>query len=128
MDIKNLLLSYKGRIRRMHFWLGYVGAAIVYGVLSSIIGMVLHPTVDATTGVMTMNPIAMVINLILYVVFAYVVLAVAVKRMHDRDKSGWWVLVPIYNIIVCGFLPGTPGPNRFGPDPKGADAAPAAAA
>ena len=50
-------------------------------------------------------------------------IALAVRRMHDNDKSGWWILVPIYNIIVIWFMEGTRGPNRFGPDPKGGDTA-----
>jgi len=58
-------------------------------------------------------------------------LAVVVRRLHDRDMSGWWLLgyvvasiIPILNIIaaiamlVLMFLPGTAGPNKFGPDPK----------
>jgi uncharacterized membrane protein YhaH (DUF805 family) len=58
-------------------------------------------------------------------------LAVIIRRLHDRDMSGWWLLgyvvasiIPFLNIIaaiamlVIMFLPGTVGPNRFGPDPK----------
>ena len=58
-------------------------------------------------------------------------LAVAVRRLHDRDLSGWWLLgffvgymIPLINFfvgiafLVIMLLPGTPGPNRFGPDPK----------
>jgi len=44
-------------------------------------------------------------------------IAVAIRRMHDQDKSGWWILFPIVNIVFL-FLEGTKGPNRFGPDPK----------
>ena len=50
---------------------------------------------------------------------------VYIKRFHDRDKSGWWmliVLIPIVGaiwlLVELGFLPGTPGPNRFGPPPS----------
>ena len=49
-----------------------------------------------------------------------------VKRWHDRDKSGWFVLVnfipfigTIWALVELGFLRGTMGPNRFGPDPLG---------
>lgn len=49
---------------------------------------------------------------------------VQIKRWHDRDKSGWWVLInfipyigAIWSLIECGLLPGTPGTNRFGYDP-----------
>lgn len=52
-------------------------------------------------------------------------LAVIVRRLHDQDKSGWWFfigLVPIIGgiwLLVLYLTDGTPGPNRFGPDPKG---------
>jgi len=58
-------------------------------------------------------------------------IAVGVRRFHDRDMSGWWYLgfivlgaIPYVGILasiaslVIMVLPGTPGPNRFGPDPK----------
>ena len=51
-------------------------------------------------------------------------IAVQVRRFHDQDKSGWFVLlnfIPIIGgliVLVMMFLDGTPGPNRFGPDPK----------
>ncbi len=50
-------------------------------------------------------------------------LAVTVKRLHDLDRPGWHVLlfiVPLYNIylsIVLFVVPGTVGPNQYGPDP-----------
>jgi uncharacterized membrane protein YhaH (DUF805 family) len=51
-------------------------------------------------------------------------LAVQVRRFHDQDKSGWFVLIGfipfVGSLIVFVFmcLAGTDGPNRFGPDPK----------
>lgn len=55
-------------------------------------------------------------------------IAVAVRRLHDTDRSGWWyllVLIPLIGIIVliiwfCGR--GTTGTNRFGGDPLGGEA------
>lgn len=62
-------------------------------------------------------------------------IAVGVRRLHDRDMSGWWYLgymianfIPLVNVIanlaflVLMFLEGTKGPNRFGPDPKNPNA------
>ena len=37
--------------------------------------------------------------------------------MHDQDRSGWWILFPVVNLVFL-FIDGTKGPNRFGPDPK----------
>ena len=58
-------------------------------------------------------------------------IAVAVRRLHDTDRSGWWFLigfVPIVGgiiLLVFYVLEGTRGPNRFGPDPKTTTPAPA---
>lgn len=52
-------------------------------------------------------------------------LAVTIRRLHDTDRSGWWIfisLVPLIGFIVLLVFwcsEGTRGPNRFGPDPKG---------
>ena len=58
------------------------------------------------------------ISLGLLAVFFIPSLAVAIRRMHDQDKSGWFILIPFYGFILL-FIDGTRGPNRFGPDPKG---------
>ncbi len=49
-------------------------------------------------------------------------LAAMVRRLHDRDQSGWWAIawfLPFVNWALLIYLafPGTPGPNRYGPDP-----------
>lgn len=50
-------------------------------------------------------------------------IAVGVRRLHDIDRSGWWLLiifVPIIGVIAVIYwacLKGTDGANRFGPDP-----------
>ncbi len=59
---------------------------------------------------------------ILYTVYSLGVLipgiAVGVRRMHDVNKSGWFVLIPIYNLVLA-CTDGTSGDNEYGPDPKG---------
>lgn len=45
-------------------------------------------------------------------------LAVSVRRLHDVNKSGWFYLVPFYNLyLLC--IDGTRGENAYGEDPKG---------
>lgn len=57
-------------------------------------------------------------------------LAVAVRRLHDTDRSGWTILLGLIPLIggiillVFFLIEGTRGPNRFGPDPKAAEAGP----
>jgi uncharacterized membrane protein YhaH (DUF805 family) len=43
-------------------------------------------------------------------------IAVGVRRMHDVNKSGWWLLCPIYNIVLAA-TEGTQGPNDYGEEP-----------
>ncbi len=51
-------------------------------------------------------------------------IAVSVRRLHDIDRTGWWFLisfVPVIGPIVLLVFPvqdGTPGSNRYGPNPK----------
>ena len=56
--------------------------------------------------------------------------AVTAKRWHDRNRSGWTVLIflipivgQIWTLVECGFLKGNQNDNRFGPSPLGVDVA-----
>ena len=55
-------------------------------------------------------------------------LAVTVRRLHDIDRTGWWILINLVPLIgtivllVFCVMDGTPGNNRYGPNPKGATA------
>ncbi len=60
----------------------------------------------------------------LYLTLVWISFAITVKRWHDRDKSGWWILIgmipiigPIWQFVETGCLRGTIGSNRYGPDP-----------
>jgi uncharacterized membrane protein YhaH (DUF805 family) len=71
---------------------------------------------------------------VLVAIFSLAVLlpsiCVAGRRLHDRDMSAWWLLiglVPLIGFLVLLYfyvMPGTPGPNRFGPDPLGGGSPP----
>ena len=53
-----------------------------------------------------------------FVIFSVIPsIAVGVRRMHDVNKSGWFMLIPFYNLILY-CTDGTTGPNSYGPDPK----------
>jgi len=59
-------------------------------------------------------------------------LAVSVRRLHDTGRSGWWVLIGIIPVVgtiillALFILEGTPGDNRFGPQPRSGPAGDAA--
>ncbi|MEO7853968.1 MAG: DUF805 domain-containing protein [Rubrivivax sp.] len=113
--LAQIYLSLNGRLSRRQFWL--------FGVLALIGVAVLALMLLGIAGVRERHA-DIIVNLILF----WPGLAVSVKRWHDRDKSGWWVLVALvpvigwlWALIENGFLRGTAGDNRFGADPlKGA--------
>jgi len=133
--------EFSGRSRRMEYWMFALLNVIVATVLMFIV-----LGAGGAAGVLEADaagdPAAGLSALfggmgLLLVVYALAVLlpsiAVTVRRLHDRDMSGWWYLGAIVGGMIpfVGFLisiaflvlmalPGTPGPNRFGPDPKGA--------
>ena len=116
--------DFSGRSRRMEYWLFVLFSAIVAFVLFGTLGIMAgaaNARGQEPTGAFA--GLSAVLYLIYLAVFLIPTIAVAVRRLHDQDKSGWLVLlqlVPIANIVllVFMFLPGTVGPNQYGPDPK----------
>ena len=108
--------DFNGRSRRKEYWMFVLGVVILVVLLSIIEGILgLSGMVGGVYGPLT--TLAMLGLLIPG-------LAVQVRRFHDQDKSGWFVLlgfIPLLGglvVLVFMCLSGTQGPNRFGPDPK----------
>jgi len=109
--------DFSGRSRRKEYWsfvLGVFIAAVVLGIVEGILG--LSGMVGGVYGPLT------TIFLLAIIVPS---IAVQVRRFHDQDKSGWFVLLALIPflgglaVLVFMCLEGTKGANRFGPDPKG---------
>lgn len=111
--------TFQGRACRSEYWFFYLFYTLAY-VIASI--------VDAVLGF----PILTLVFLLATVV---PILAVGVRRLHDTDRSGWWLLIPLVPLIggivllIWTCSRGTTGDNRFGSDPLADDAvlAPASA-
>lgn len=108
--------DFSGRSRRKEYWMFVLGAflaAIVAGMIDGLLGM--NTMIGGVYGPLT---------LLLFLAIIVPGIAVQVRRFHDQDKSGWFVLlglIPLIGgIVVLVFmcLDGTRGPNRFGADPK----------
>ena len=119
MDWKFLFLSLEGRINRAKFWAG-IGVFIAISIVANILDALLGTTVGQGVGI---------ISIIVGIAMIWPAIMLYAKRWHDRNKSGWWTLsafVPfigaIWIIVELGILRGTPGDNRFGPDPLGGEA------
>ena len=113
--------EFGGRSRRKEYWMFQLLVVIVY-FISFLLMSTGMPTVDPATGEMTggggaLSGIGSIV-LGLFALGSFIpALAVSIRRMHDQDRSGWWILCPIMNIVFL-FIEGTRGDNRFGPDPK----------
>lgn len=137
IDWKRLLTSFEGRIDRVQFWIGFV-ACLVIGLVLGFIGSLFSGI--AFVGWL----VALALSLIAF----YPAVAVAMKRLHDRDKPDFWLavyfgpsilsmlLAPLgigllssilglaslaaflYMAYDLGWLEGNPGPNAHGPAPE----------
>jgi uncharacterized membrane protein YhaH (DUF805 family) len=133
------MFDFRGRSRRLEFWLflllvWLVYAALIFAFIGS--GFSLDQAIDArdrgwTAWVPTVFGGTGALLGLWWVVTLLPALAVTVRRLHDRDLSGWWLLgawiaglIPLINVltwlalIVVLMLPGGAGANRHGPDPK----------
>jgi uncharacterized membrane protein YhaH (DUF805 family) len=111
-SISEFLFSATGRISRSQYWLKWALPVIVVTIVIEIIVFA------------ALDPSAVSIIIGIYsLLLIYPSVIIYIKRAHDRDRSGWFILlflVPILNfwpLIELLFLRGTIGPNQYGPDP-----------
>jgi uncharacterized membrane protein YhaH (DUF805 family) len=119
-------LDFSGRSRRKEYWLYILFWMIAFYVimyLDSALGLGGTSSGYAEDGTVGFKMTGGILTWVFLAATIIPNIAVAIRRVHDQDKSGWFILIPIYNLILM-FLEGTKGPNRFGPDPKGGAADP----
>jgi uncharacterized membrane protein YhaH (DUF805 family) len=104
--------TFGGRTRRKEYWFFY---------LFNLLFAFVFSFADGLLGLAERSG-----NGPLYAIYVLAVLipalAVGVRRLHDTDHSGWWLIVPIANLVFL-LTDGTRGPNKYGSDPKSSLAA-----
>ena len=99
--------NFSGRARRSEYWyFALMNLIVQYG------GGFLIGQVSAEIGGMFAIGFSLV-SLIPSI-------AVGVRRMHDTDHSGWFLLIPLYNLVLA-CTDGNQGSNQYGNDPKGGE-------
>lgn len=116
---KKVFFSFHGRINRTTFWayqIPFIALQVVLRFMEE--GMFPYPENVLLAGIVDIS-----LGLIA-LVSIWPMLAIGVKRWHDRDKSGWWMLIglvplvgAIWAFVECGCLKGTEGKNEYGEDP-----------
>ncbi|NCQ61210.1 MAG: DUF805 domain-containing protein [Myxococcales bacterium] len=92
---------FDGRATRSEYWYFFLFNVIISFVLDVVGGLIHVPIIGSLYSLAVLVP----------------GIAVGVRRMHDVDKSGWFLLIPLYNLILA-ITAGTAGPNAFGADPQ----------
>lgn len=107
--------TFSGRARRKEYWM-FLLFHILFLIVASIIDNIAGTT-------MSNSPYGLIY--ILYGLFIFMPsLAVSVRRLHDINKSGWWIfisLIPLIGgiwLIVLQATEGDSGSNEYGNDPK----------
>ena len=140
--------DYSGRARRKEYWSFALATVLILMAVDWIedsLGLGKTGPRGAESGLL---------GTVVLITFLTPGLAVAVRRLHDSNRAGWWLLIPVAPVLFWAIalasglsdpamwpvvlaailaspvvvlilmcLPGTKGPNRFGPDPKAPDLA-----
>lgn len=108
-DVLRKYTVFDGRAGRQEFWMFVVSSVIVY-IVFAIVGNLIHfPFLIAIYGLAVLLP----------------TLGLEIRRLHDIDKSGWWIFISFVPIIggiwllVLLCMTGSPDGNRFGPNASG---------
>ena len=110
--------DFEGRSRRAEYWWAVLGLTLIIIAMCAIVGIL-----AAISETLAFMGIGVIVLFQLGLIIPGI--SLVVRRMHDQNLSGLWYLVafiPIIGSILVLYymcIPGTKGPNRFGPDPKG---------
>jgi uncharacterized membrane protein YhaH (DUF805 family) len=117
----NRYFQFRGRASRAEYWY-FVLFGFLAGIVADIVDVILfgmrHRIVSSLVSLALLTPS----------------LAVGARRLHDIDRSGWWLLLTLIPVIgwivlfVWAVTRGTPAPNQYEPDPFAAFAPPASSA
>jgi uncharacterized membrane protein YhaH (DUF805 family) len=120
-------VDFSGRARRTEYWMFTLISAVISIVLGLIDALLFRA--GSFTSVTGGGSVGFTASLgVLGTIYSLAVLlptlAVSVRRLHDTDRSGWWLLIGLIPLIgaivllVFFVIPGNQGPNRYGADPK----------
>jgi uncharacterized membrane protein YhaH (DUF805 family) len=115
LEVLKKYAVFDGRARRKEYWYFFL--------ISTVISIFLA-LIDSFTGTISEEAGLGLLSGIYALVVLIPGLSVTVRRLHDTDRSGWWILIGLIPVIggiallVFMVLDSTPGDNQYGPNPK----------
>jgi uncharacterized membrane protein YhaH (DUF805 family) len=119
LEVLKKYAVFSGRARRKEYWYFFL-----FNIIINIVLTVLDVVIGIFSAELGMGLLGMLYTLAVLIPS----IAVSVRRLHDTDRSGWWLLIfliPLIGAIVLLIFmvkDGNPGENRYGSNPKGATA------
>ena len=119
IDVLKKYAVFDGRSRRKEFWMFVLFSAIV-GIIVSIIDRIIGTDFGGRSGGGWLSSLY-------YLAVLLPTIGVGIRRMHDTNRRGWWILIYLIPcigwiwFIVLAAQEGTAGDNQYGPDPKAAE-------
>ena len=115
--IKEMFFSFEGRLNRQRYLLRALGVGFVNSVIAFVLeSLMMGAFLAGSSGT---GIVIGLLWLLIFVFFMIIGISLGVRRCHDLDKSGWYLLAGI--LIIPGlyliFAKGTEGQNQYGPDP-----------
>ncbi len=112
--------EFSGRSRRKEYW----WFTLLVGPLAVFLAFI--ATASFGQVVVPESQLRAILPVLVLIALALPYMSVNVRRLHDIDRSGWWLLlsiIPFGGLLLLYFhvKPGTRGLNRFGPDPLESD-------
>ena len=121
--IKEKFATIQGRAPRSEYWWFMLFCLLVYFLMPWVLGAVLMALPQSTMQNETTATVLGGIYFVALIIFIVPSLTVQIRRLHDIDKSGWWMLISFIPgigslvLFIFACLKGTTGSNRFGADP-----------
>lgn len=105
-------LKVEGRTSRRDFWLAYIMSIILFFVLIFVLGVISSFVTGVTSNgtestINPVSPLILIIESICIILFCIPIITMLVRRMHDINKSGWWILtafIPLVGSIILFIL------------------------
>lgn len=106
LDAIKKYFEFRGRASRKAYWM-FVLVHVIIVIILSILDNTFNLATKDGSGLLASTYGLLV---------ALPSIALGVRRMHDSNHKGWWMLLPIVNFIMM-FFRGTKGDNKYGPEP-----------